>query len=293
MELLNFKLPTLARTQFVSLPAKEYWEPKIKLARMAANQLEFLSIIHNLRKCCTVHIKKEEFEDKSKYYLENYGLFLTVIKCIVAFKGFSETHREPKENEKAILFCTLTKNVQDGIDFKNAYNNNNHEEMGKILGYPSCCSKSLMENMHNGYFDSTFQQAEKTNEKYIKSKEETKIRLSYRTPWEINSFLRIIGLRIIPHEPCSNDCEKSLNMAKEWLKLGEELELEGLEDLKFLLQISCEWDALKGIGYITTPIFKIERNSVACYPNYIVQREGKKFPMYAGKGLKFPFVTLL
>jgi hypothetical protein len=291
MKLLNFNLPTTARLQFVSLKAKEYWEPKIAMAKSVGTKLELLSVVHGLRDCKTVHILRKDFDEQSRFYQETYGMFLVKIISIAHFNGFSEIHRPPRNKEEEVFFCAVSKNKEIGEAFKQAYLEHNHEKMGIILGYPLCCSKIHAHEMENGYFDPIFQQAEKVDKKYIKNQEETLIRLSNKTPWEINSFLTVIGIRIIPHTPCSHDCIHSVEIARKWLNLAEELKLEGLEDLKLILQFSCEWDAYKGIGYITTPIFKIEKNTVTCYPNYIVQKEGKKFPLFSGKGLKFPFIT--
>jgi hypothetical protein len=81
-------------------------------------------------------------------------------------------------------------------------------------------------------------------------------------------------------------------MAQDWVQLGLDLKLEGMDELLELLNLPVEWNCLKGIAYISTPLFKIETNSMTCYPTYIVQKEGSLRPKGTPNGLKFPFIPM-
>jgi hypothetical protein len=292
VKLLDFEMPQFTRIQFVSKEAKEYWESRINKARMAKRELEYLSILHDLRDCATIHVPATDLEAKMYEYAKNGMILFPVVK-VNSSMGVSHKHFIAENGQPFSWFCVLTKSMEKALEFTEAYRNEDHVKMGDLLGYPSCCSIAFSDRVSKGYFDPMFQVAESTKKDFVKNQKETFIRLNSKTPWEINPFLRYIGIKLIPHIPCSFSCEHSLKMAKQWLDLGETHKVGGLEELKEILQFSIEWDALKGIAYISTPIFKIEKNSVTCYPKYVVQKEGTLFPKYAAKGLKFPFNEFL
>lgn len=290
MKLLPFTMPSSCRIQFVSQQAKEVWESKLALANECYKKLEWMTVKNGLRKCATALIKDDSIPASSRWYASHGLILLPVFATKQTKNGHTHKAIPPKPGEKANWFCVVSRSIEDAYTWLEADKINDHETKGILLGYPKCCRDFFTETWNNGYIDPTWQQAENSSPEIIKNTRNQFIRLSKNAPWEISTMLRYIGIRAVSHIPCSHDCNNSLNIAKDWIQLGEELKLEGLDELKELLQTSVEWNASHGIAYITTPIFKIEVDSVTCPSPYIVQKEGTFVPDEKARGLKFPFL---
>jgi hypothetical protein len=294
VELLEFRLPPYARTQYASLPLKEEWQPIVMDAMKASIRLERETVMHGLRACYTDNIRAEKMADFSAEIAE-YGLMFFPIRKIVSFQGFGHSHEDPKPGDPFLWHGVITRDLATAQAFAEAYKGKHtdgeqdHDKMGELLGYPKCCRDFFHKNWTAGYVDPIWQQAEATSGDMIKKKSKYSIRLADTVPWQLNNLLRYVGVRAVPHIPCSHDCEHSFKMANDWIELGRKLNIAGLDGLTQLLQMPVEWNALKGIAFISTPVMKIETTSVPCYPKYVVQREGSFVPSNSPSGLTFPW----
>lgn len=289
MRLLSFQLPPSARIQFVSQKALDVWEPKINKASSCFSGLELLTVQHGIRACTTAHISNADLPYAIQRYAEK-GLIYVPIRAVGVYSGFAHTHPPVLEGQPWNWFGVVAKKPEDAHAWRTAHEKGDHETMGTLLGYPKCCRDFFNNVWGAGYIDPIWQQAENCDSNLKKNQRSQFIRLNNNTPWESSSMLRYIGTRITPHIPCSHDCKSTLDFARQWIELGEKLQVDGLEELKEILQLPIEWNASHGIAYITTPVFKIETNSVPCDSPYIVQREGTFFPKESAKGLTFPFL---
>jgi hypothetical protein len=290
MKLLDFRMPPVARVTYAGDSIKQKWEEKVKNARELYRVLEYESVKHGLRKATTYHVSgSDDFAAVSLKFARE-GIILQPIRRVGSYSGFSHYHPPYREGKPYTYFCSLARTREDALSFAENSLISNHDELGKLLGYPECCIQAFNERWANGYIDPIWQQAESTSLQYVKRSNENLIKFKPDLPWQTSNDMRYIGVKIIPHIPCSCDCEESIRVGKEWEQLAIDLGYESeMDDLRELLSLPREWNALKGIGYITTPVFKIETNTVTCYPNYVVQREGSFFPEEAPNGLKFPF----
>lgn len=289
MQLLDFKMPPFARTAWASKQLKDKWEPKVDLAVKAYAQLEHLSVKHGLRKCKTAHIANDRLVDSIQSFARE-GLHYVPIQEVGAYTGFSHYHVAAVPGQPSTYYGALSTDIKYATEFMEASVNLDHTILARLLGYPECCTKFFLEVwQEKEYIDPVWQEYENTAPEHVKTKSEYKIRTRNTLAPESNTLLKYIGIRVMPHIPCSPDCAHSLKMAKDWIQLGRDLKIAGVEELLELLSMPVEWDALKGISYISTPIFKIETNTVTCYPKYVVQREGTFFPEDAPGGLKFPW----
>lgn len=299
MQLLDFEMPPFARMVWSSKEVEEEWAPKVSLAAKAYNQLEYESVIHGLRACTTAHAPSDKLVPCTQSYAKR-GLMYHPLKQVGAYSGFAHTHQPVIQGQPWTWYGVVAKNPKDAYAFAEASAMTedtqgkpiDHDMIGELLGYPKCCREFFTNVWGAGYVDPVWQQAENCSEDSFIKKEDHLIQIGANTPWETSPLLRYIGVRIVPQIPCSHDCKHSLETAHNWLALGEELKVEGLTELRELLQMPVEWDCLKGIAYVSTPIFKIETNSMTCYPRHVVQKEGTFRPKGGAKGLKFPFIPL-
>lgn len=288
MQLLDFTMPPVTRNQWATKELKDEWEPRANEARRVYQILEKFSVVRGLRRCATVTVHSSNMEGFRKFLGEN-GLFFVPIEKIAEGNGFTHNIEKPRpQDTRYSWFGVIAKVMVDAYAFLEAYTNKDDAKQGELLGYPKCCVDAFVDNWSKGYFDPIWQFAANSTEN-IKKREDTFIRITTGSDHLISPFLRYIGIRAIPHMPCTCHCEESSKIAEQWIALARDLKVPGVSDLEYLLSMPVEWDCLKGIAYISSPMFKIEVNSMTCYPKYVVQKEGTEVPINAPRGLKFPW----
>lgn len=290
MELLDFQMPPFARIQWVSKTIKEKYEPKFNLAKNVFKRLEIETVAHGIRSCTTGHVFPEKYDEFTQN-LAKKGLIFLPIQKVGYYVGSSSYHPKVEPGKPWLYYGVITNNLEDGKVFVEASKNKDHIIIGKLLGYPDCCIKFFNDLFAKGYTDLQWHSSLNTNghiKSNIQKERYNQVRLK-NVPWEINTMLRSFNLHLIYHQTCSHDCQHSLKIARKWLKLAEDLKVEGLEELKMFLQMPMEWDSLKGIAYIRTPLFKAMVNSNPSIEQYVVQREGIYYPEDAPKAIKFPW----
>ena len=146
-----------------------------------------------------------------------------------------------------------------------------------MLGYPDCC-REFFEDVwvRQKHIDTTWQMHRNTKTR--------------RTLTGPNILLRWLGIRSVPHLPCSFDCEASdqfgAHLRGVGMHHGFEEEMRWLEDI---LHWPVEWSALHGIAEIKTPVLKISTRTDATADKLVIQREGKA-PPEGARGERFPYV---
>lgn len=292
MKLLDFEIPSFSRMSWVSKAVKDEWEPKLLKARSAYSELELESVTHGLRKCVIRNVSPDyliAFMDK----LAERQLVFLPIRKVGGSSEYAHRYTSAKEGSSWKWYGVVAKSYEDASKLKSLVledeENIDHEAIGELLGYPKCCTHFFTEKWGAGYIDPVWQEAENVASAHVLKKEDHLIKVSHELPYETNLMLRYIGIRLVPHIPCSLDCKDTAHMASSWMNLGRELGIDGLNELEEFLRLPVQWDCLKGIAYVATPLFKIETNSMTCYPNYVVQRMGTFYPKYLPRGLSFPY----
>lgn len=297
MELLDFseyRMSPFVRLNWANLEAREFWEPRLQSAAEAFNFLEMETVAKGIRSCATTHIFPQDMESRL-LELGSRGLMFLPIQKVGQYGGFSHYHPPVIEGRPWSYYGVVSKSPDDARLFVESSDHTSekgvdHTTIGRLLGFPDCCIEFFNEVWCKGFVDPIWQQAKGVDKKFVSEESEHLIRLNRGVDHNLNDMLRYIGLRIISHLPCSFDCKKSSQIANSWIELGRELEIEGLDDLLDILKWPIEWDCLKGIAIVSTPVFKLTTNSVTCYPRYVVQKEGLIYPEKAARGLKFPFI---
>jgi hypothetical protein len=294
MELLDFMMPPFARIQWASKDIKEKYEPMFNLAKTVYGRLEKETVKHGLRHVTTEHVSPYDFDVRQQEFAKNGMVFLPLQK-VGHYTGFSNYHPPVEEGKPWHYYGVLADSIEHAEQFAHATEIGDHTTIGKLLGFPECCIDMFNTKWKEGYVDPVWQQAEKTDQKYVSKKEDKLIRLK-DLPWEANTMLRTFNVGPIFHVKDSFDCPHTIQKAKDWVKLAKDLNMEGLKEMEMFLRMPVEWDALKGIAYIRTPLFKASINSVTCTERHRVQLEGTYFPSDSPKGLGFPwseaFVTV-
>jgi hypothetical protein len=288
----NFNLPPFTRTQFVSREAKEKWEVKIRNAQKVYNELETSSVEHGVRDAMLAFVSSDRLEFAMREFTKRGMMFVPARK--EAYNGsFSHQSMTYSGGNMFTYRGVLTKRNDIAGEFIDALHNNNDIKIGQLLGFPECCCNFFDENWQNNYFDPMWQQAQNSGDaiKYEKEKDgKYIIRLKEdETFWHNTSVFRYVGVRTVPHIPCSVNCKGTKVMAVDWLNLANDLKLDGTDDIKEILSLPYSWDVYKGCAEVTTPVLKIRTKSVFATKSHIVQRESSYYPEESVTGLDFPF----
>jgi hypothetical protein len=171
---------------------------------------------------------------------------------------------------------------------KRAWEADDQSELRTLQGYPACCRDFFMEVwIKERFHDTTWPMAFNTASR----KERSPGVYEVDGPAQCNILLRWLGVRAVPHLPCSFDCQATVERADQLLSLGKEvgyaMEIEWLQEM---LEWPVEWSALHGIAEIKTPVVKIAALTDATASKYVVRRRGKTYPSEGVHGLQFPYL---
>ena len=173
-------------------------------------------------------------------------------------------------------------------DFLGAWEADAQDRIAELLGYPLCCFEFFRRFwIEQGYRDTTWPAAAATCPAVIGQFESS---VEINTPPETNVLCRWLGVRAVPHLPCTFDCRESVVLAQAMLSVGAQSGFDS--EVQWLLQIlrwPVEWSALNGIAEIKTPIAKVSAATETTSTKYVVRRLGDGYPAEGATGISFPY----
>lgn len=170
--------------------------------------------------------------------------------------------------------------------FRSAWISGDNGTMGGLLGYPACCCASFRSIFGSGQItDPSWSVGCATSGAHV-----AEGRLSVSGPCETNFLLRRIGVRGIPHFPCSFACEASRRLSRQMTELaasqGYAAEIGWLYEM---LDWPLRWSALHGIAEIRAPVLKIATHTDRSAAARTLDWLGRTMPDEAAHGLDFPY----
>jgi hypothetical protein len=112
------------------------------------------------------------------------------------------------------------------------------------------------------------------------------------SPLETNILWRWMGIRAVPHLPCSFNCESTLAFGQQMIALGRETGyVDEMEWLAEILSWPVEWSGLHGIAEIKTPILTAITRTDITPVKYTLKRLGTSYPEEGAQGIVFPYQT--
>ena len=147
--------------------------------------------------------------------------------------------------------------------------------IGRMLGYPECCIREFVRVWREWkLIDTTWDMA--GNTVHI-CKEEAVIGPS---PYS-SIMLHWLGVRFVPHLPCSFNCMQTIQQGKEnahaWKETGQEVVVAWAKEM---LSWPVEWTALHGIAEIKTPVVRILCNTDTTNVRRVIRVQGKQYPLH-------------
>ena len=128
------------------------------------------------------------------------------------------------------------------IEIIEAHLNNNHAVMGRLLGYPKCCVDFFVENWGKRF---DFGMRQLGNSKQIFP--------------VANTLLRHTGIRLVPHLPCSFECNETFNFHHRLLERTQftDSDNQTIQWTRELLDLDFKWSVNHGVAEIENSIFRI------------------------------------
>jgi hypothetical protein len=123
----------------------------------------------------------------------------------------------------------------------------NHDEIGRLLGYPDCCRDAFVHvRIKLEFTDVTWAMIPAAPCDLVKG------------PIETNTFWRQMGIRLAPHLPCRLNCPQSLHLAKAMSDVADRSKSgTELEWMREILSWPLQWSGLHGIAEVKTPVLRL------------------------------------
>jgi hypothetical protein len=269
---LPFVLPDFTRHSWVNDHARLTWEPRMARIRHAWSEVQWLSVVDKIRPCAMVGFPKEVPSTVTSRWSE---------KRLSAVSLPAGEHQTPT----GTLYVAVGSLV-DVRCAREAWTARDDDALGRLLGYPECCRSFFQEVWVNQQLlDTTWAMATNTA-----TPAGSTVALESSEANIANILWRWLGVRAVPHLPCSFRCEKTIQLGEELIQVAARAGYahEG-QWLAEMLSWPVEWSALHGIAEVKTPILKISTRTDATANKYTVQWKGTGYPAEGATGLRFPY----
>lgn len=206
--------------EWASSDARQQYEPLIAQAAAAWSELELATVSEGLRPGALVYLSPDELI-RASADTARVGLVVTPLT-------FADGQ-----------FRSAVSRAELAQAWRDAWATNDDVAIGALLGFPACCIAHFMEHWRmSRRTDTVLTQA------------------TLDGPPSANTLLRHLGVRLVPHLPCSAACEATVALGNGTLELGERLGID-TSALRVLLSLPVEYSALAGVALIETPHFRL------------------------------------
>jgi hypothetical protein len=220
------------------------WSTAVASIKKQWREIEWRSVCFGLRECGLTTIEESELSPLS-IQLARLGFSLVPLER-VAPNGYGNELVRARHGDPSNFFCLVAK-ASRAANFARLWKQNAHGEVGSLLGYPRCCV-DFFQRYWPQFSDTTWPMACNTVEQGVDGESSLTIPGGY---WQTNVLLRWIGVRAVPHLPCSFDCDASAAFASSLLtECGNDDVNARLQEM---LSWRTEWLSENGIATILTP----------------------------------------
>lgn len=202
--------------QWASPEAEAEWSDRLAAAAKAWEELETMSVTSGLRPSALVFLSPEELLEATRA-CEAAGLRVVPL----SWDGGSI--------RAAVCPPALA------IDWLAAWRMGNDTAIGALLGFPQCCVDFFRRVwVEERQRDTTPHMAQALAD----------------GPLGANIMLRRLGVRMVPHLPCSFECAASGELGRQMLRVARDAGLEDAVEIERLLGLPMRWDACNGAAVV-------------------------------------------
>jgi SAM-dependent methyltransferase len=284
---LAFVIPDFTRIAWTSDRARAAWEPRLKRISHAWAQIEWLSVARGVRRCCVSRMPDARFQASTAQWAAHSVSALGLGREAAGWCTYSSSATTPVSGRPSVL-CVGLARYADLAPLQEAWDGHDDERLGELLGYPDCCRGFFRRVWVEGaHVDTTWHMAVNSD-----GATRSNSRIDVAGPGLANILCRWIGVRAVPHLPCSFNCDATVRLAESLLDVGVTAGFaEEMAWVREILSWPVEWSALHGIAEIRTPILKVSARTDATSMKYEVRRSGLAYPDEGASGLRFPYRT--
>lgn len=224
--------------QWSSPGARDTWRPILDKARAGWGELEPLSVSEGLRDSALFILSIRELVEATRG-AQSQGLRVTVLGESVRVEGYSAN--VPSAGGTSGVRVAIHRPGLESQWLK-VWEDQDDEGIGTLLGFPPCCIE----------FFSRVWRTERRQDP-------TPFMEGLEEPGDpkANILFRWLGVRLVPHMPCSFVCKETERQATAMASLARS---KGLDDevtaIEQVLAQPVKYSALHGIGMIETPSFR-------------------------------------
>ena len=234
-------LPDWTRWSWASTVEREWWLPLFSEATNAFMELERLSVAEGLRKAAWQFVNPTSLVTETAW-AQRHGLLL--VPVTTTQRGL-DSYASSGEAQGGVMTYRAVYVKPEHYNEVLPFNENGR--IGELLGYPACCRQAFDATWGQGQVDSTWEQHSA---------------MSGKRPNLGSTLWRWMGLRLVPHMPCSYSCEASQAQAEAYLALGvKHGYAEQMQLIKEVLNWPLRWSRLFGIAELVSPAVKISTRS--------------------------------
>lgn len=281
---LPLALPDFSRRIWASPQARQVWEPRMQQVTQAWADIERWSVAAGVRQAALVSLSPDAFVAASLYAAE-HGMQLLALGTVARTQEYS-TSSTPPVAGAAWDYRAAYVRPQAAAAWGYAWQHNDADALGRLLGYPACC---------RAFFQRVWVDAQCVDTTWAMAQPEVDVGqrtvILECTP-ENNILLRWLGVRAVPHLPCTFQCPHTRALATNLLTLGGERgHADAMTWLREMLSWPVEWSGLHGIAEIRTPVVKVSARTDMTAGKYVVQVRGTTYPAEGARGIRFPYRT--
>lgn len=270
MRLLPLNHQLLSQIDFSSNQKAVCFKNKIDKIKQAIKLIEILLVEKKYRTAATVKIPKNKLKSEVRD-IKKRNLIFTPVQWVKQTAELSHLDELASPNDsEAMCYGVVTKTSKMGELFKKASlrQQEDHDTIGKLLGYPKCCREFFIEMWSSGYIDPIWQQALNTGSPTVKEEFYNNKFVGYSV--DIKGYPQCVtmhrywGIRYSLHLPCSFTCRATYEIGKIWAKELDEIDKDISKAILEILSLPTTWSALRGAAVIYTPYSKGVAASVPC-----------------------------
>ena len=284
---LDFVLPDFTRVSWTDEKARAAWQPRMRRIAQAWSVVEWASVAAQVRPCALLRMPLEEYIATAPRWAMA-GLSPLPLRLEGRPDLPYVSSAPPSKPGQPTALRLVVGTLAHTLRFRAAWDPQNPEEIGKLLGYPPCCREAFRQRwVAKRSLDPTWDMAAATPG----ALRSANLAETAGEPL-VNVLWRWMGVRAAPHLPCTFNCAPSRQFAEQMLDVGIRAGFAGeMGWIREILSWPVEWSALHGIAEVKTPILKVSTRTDATAEKYVVRWKGEAYPAEGAQGLAFPYRT--
>jgi hypothetical protein len=272
---LDFVLPMFLRVAWVSDQARGIWEPRFAEIARSWREIEWRTVVDGVRRCAILSLSHDELTGLAPV-LEHEG-----VRAVPLSSSLRQS-----DGRNVLVYRVVIGRSREMPRFRKAWMRGDDETIGQCLGYPECCRAFFRRLVVDAaWLDPTWPAASGA----ARSGEPDR-RPDLSVIPELNPFWWPLGIRLVPHIPCSYKCEAARSLAERFLDSGRNAGFaDHLDHTAEIVRWPVEWSALHGIAEIKTPVLKMTTRTDATPDKLTLRYKGERYPREGARGSRFPY----